>query len=124
MNKIKKNKRTKKVLFIRSKKGHTRYELLLLRTNCNIYAYIIDMEVKKVLFSVSTLSSVVKEKISSTKSKASNKSGAEIVGQTLAERYIKEGLENLPYINIASYKYHGRVKALVEMFVSVMNKKI
>jgi ribosomal protein L18 len=117
MKNLRKKKREKKIKFIRAKSNNAKYELLLYRSNMNIFAHIFDIVNKRTLTTVSTKTKQVKEKFSK-ESKSTNKNGAEIVGKLLAEKCKEIKLPVMPFINVASYKYHGRVKSLVDAFVS------
>ena len=106
------SKRKKKIISIRSKFGRKEtHELLLFRSNENIYGYISSLSDGKVLFSVSTLT-IRKE--GQKKGKDGKIGDARSVGSIIGQRCKKLGIK--PAINIAQYKYHGRVSSLVEAF--------
>lgn len=99
--------------------------LAIYRSNCHIYAQIIDAEGSKVLASASTVESV-KEKSkdkaaakSKTKTKAQervyggNIQAATLVGKNIAEKAKSLGIQNVAF-DRSGFKYHGRVKALAE----------
>ena len=121
MNSSRKEKRVKKIKFIRTKAADTRYELMLFRSNANICVSIFDTVEKKTLTTISTLTKQIREQFSKT-IKSSNKLGAELVGKILSEKCIEMKISSTPFVNVASYKYHGRVKSLVESFMSNFKK--
>jgi large subunit ribosomal protein L18 len=79
------------------------------RSNCHIYAQVIDAAGAKILASAS---SVEKELRGGLKSGGNVKAAAE-VGRRIAERAKKLGIEAVAF-DRAGYKFHGRVKALAE----------
>ncbi|MBQ9266775.1 MAG: 50S ribosomal protein L18 [Clostridia bacterium] len=80
--------------------------LCVFRSNKGIYAQIIDDTVGKTLVSASTLDKEVK-------TKASNIEAAKEVGELVAKRAKKAGIENVVF-DRGGYIYHGKVKALAE----------
>ncbi len=80
--------------------------LCVFRSNKGIYAQIIDDTVGKTLVSASTLDKEVK-------TKASNVEAAKEVGELVAKRAVKAGIENVVF-DRGGYIYHGKVKALAE----------
>ncbi len=104
---VRRTKRARKIIVRRSKFGrNATHELLIHRTNLHIYAYVIDMSSSKVMFSCS----------SNTKESrvGSNVELAKKVGINVATKCKELKIE--PVVNIAEYRFHGRVKALVDMF--------
>ena len=80
--------------------------LCVFRSNKGVYAQIIDDTVGKTLAAASTLDKEVK-------TKASNIEAAKEVGELIAKRAIKAGIENVVF-DRGGYIYHGKVKALAE----------
>ena len=80
--------------------------LCVFRSNKGIYAQIIDDTVGKTLAAASTLDKEVK-------TKASNIEAAKEVGELIAKRAKKAGIENVVF-DRGGYIYHGKVKALAE----------
>jgi large subunit ribosomal protein L18 len=77
------------------------------RSNCHIYAQVIDAGGAKVLASASTVEPEVRANV---KYGGNVKAAAE-VGRRIAERAKKLGIETVAF-DRAGYKFHGRVKAL------------
>ena len=91
------------------KKGETKLRLSVLRSSKNIYAQLIDDQKGSTLVAASSLDKDLKAVIKS----GNDKSAAEAVGKLVAERALKEGLNNVVF-DRGGYRYHGRVKALAE----------
>ena len=79
------------------------------RTNSHIYAQLTSANGDKVL---ATASSVEKDLRGSLKH-GGNRKAAEAVGQRIAEKAKKAGIEAVAF-DRAGYRYHGRVKALAD----------
>lgn len=79
------------------------------RSNCHIYAQVIDRDGAKVLASASSIEREMREKL---KNGGTVQAAAEI-GKRIAERAKQLGIETVAF-DRAGYKYHGRVKALAE----------
>ena len=79
------------------------------RTNSHIYAQIIAPDGGQVLASASTLEKEVRGKVAN----GGNVKAAEVVGQRIAEKAKRAGLESVAF-DRSGYRYHGRVKALAE----------
>jgi large subunit ribosomal protein L18 len=79
------------------------------RSNCHIYAQVIDATGKKVLASASTLERDVR----AAQPKGSGVGAATAVGKRIAEKAKQLGIESVAF-DRAGYKFHGRVKALAE----------
>ena len=111
----KKIKRRKKIILRRSKFGSkVTHELLIHKTNKNIYAYVSNLSTFSVIATVSSLSLKDDER--------KGLSGTEIaakVGQMAVDKCKKLSLKPITEVsvNIAECKYIGRVKALVDNFV-------
>lgn len=83
--------------------------LLVHRTNCHIYAQIIDASGGKVLASASTLETEVRKDLPN----GGNKDAAALVGKRIAEKAKVAGVETVAF-DRSGFHYHGRVKALAE----------
>ncbi|MEO1766378.1 50S ribosomal protein L18 [Thiobacter aerophilum] len=79
------------------------------RTNCHIYAQIIDPSGGKVLASASTLDKGLRSELSN----GGNIAAAARVGKLIAERAKRLGIEKVAF-DRSGFRYHGRVKALAE----------
>jgi large subunit ribosomal protein L18 len=79
------------------------------RSNCHIYAQIIDATGSKVLASASTLETELRKDVPN----GGNVGAAQVVGKRIAERAKGLGIEKVAF-DRGGYRYHGRVKALAE----------
>jgi large subunit ribosomal protein L18 len=79
------------------------------RTNGHIYAQITTPTGDKVLAAASS----VEKEVRSQLKHGSTRKAAEVVGQRIAEKAKKAGIESVAF-DRAGYRYHGRVKALAE----------
>jgi large subunit ribosomal protein L18 len=83
--------------------------LVVYKSNCHIYAQLIDETGAKVIAAVSSLSKdLVKDKIN-----GGNISGAKLVGKVIAEKSVAAGVKEIAF-DRSGFKYHGRIKALAE----------
>ena len=83
-----------------------RPRLCVFRSECNIYAQIIDDVAGNTLCAASSV-----EK--GFEGSGSNKAGARKVGQMVAERALAKGIEEVVF-DRGGYVYHGRVQELAE----------
>ena len=83
--------------------------LVVFKSNCNIYAQIIDETGSKVLAHASTL---VKDINSSIKN-GGNVEAAKIVGKQIAEKALASGIKEVAF-DRSGFKYHGRIQALAD----------
>lgn len=83
--------------------------LVVYKSNCNIYAQIIDETGSKVLASASTLA----KDIGSTIKNGGNIDAAKLVGKHIAQKALASGIKDVAF-DRAGFKYHGRVKALAD----------
>jgi large subunit ribosomal protein L18 len=83
--------------------------LVVSRSNCHIYAQILDPAGNKVLASASTLEAEVRKDLKN----GGNKAAAAIVGKRIADRAKALGIESIAF-DRSGFKYHGRVQALAE----------
>jgi large subunit ribosomal protein L18 len=79
------------------------------RSNCHIYAQVIDATGVKVLASAST----VEKEVRAAQAKGGSVQAAAEVGKRIAQKAKQLGIESIAF-DRAGYKYHGRVKALAE----------
>lgn len=79
------------------------------RTNCHMYAQIIDASGGKVLASASTVEADVRKELSN----GGNATAAAIVGKRIAEKAKSLGIEKVAF-DRSGFRYHGRVKSLAE----------
>ncbi len=85
------------------------YRLTVHRTPRHIYAQVLTHDSSKVIAAASTLDPEVKKALSAT----GNKAAAELVGKTVAERNVKNGVTEVAF-DRSGFSYHGRVKALAD----------
>ena len=83
--------------------------LVVSRSNCHIYAQIVDPAGDKVLASASTLEAEVRKDVKN----GGNKAAAAIVGKRIADRAKALGIESVAF-DRSGYRYHGRVQALAD----------
>ena len=84
--------------------------LVIYRSNTNIYAQLVDDEKNVTVFSASSIDKSIKKSID----KAVNKiEKSKIVGEYLAEKIKGAKIDKLIF-DRNGYKYHGRVKALID----------
>ncbi|MCC6533857.1 MAG: 50S ribosomal protein L18 [Burkholderiales bacterium] len=79
------------------------------RSNCHIYAQVIDPSGRKVLAAASTVEREVRE----AQPKGGSVGAAAEVGKRIAQKAKQLGIEAIAF-DRSGYKYHGRVKALAE----------
>ncbi len=117
MKKNKEERRKKRHLRIRKKVSgtSTKPRLVVYRSEKHIYASLVNDEETpcKVLMTVSTLSKEFKKFSEEKNVKSYTKEAAKIVGQLIAERAKKEGIEKVVF-DRGGYKYTGRVKELAD----------
>lgn len=100
--------RTRRHARVRTKVSGTaeRPRLCVYRSNCNLYAQIIDDVAGNTIVSASTLDKEVK-------TKKSNVEAAKEVGALIAKRATAKNIKTVVY-DRSGYIYHGVVKALAE----------
>ncbi len=79
------------------------------RTNCHIYAQIIDASGGKVLASASTVEKTLRGELPN----GGNVDSAVAVGKRIAEKAKGLGIEKVAF-DRSGFRYHGRVKALAD----------
>ena len=90
-----------------------RMRLNVFRSSKHIYAQVIDDDAGRTLASASTVDTALKSQLQKT----SDCSAAQLVGKSLAERCKAKDIDVLYFDRISgahTYKYHGRVKSLVD----------
>ena len=85
------------------------HRLCVHRTPRHIYAQVISADGATVLASASTLDAEVKRSLSY----GGNVRAARLVGQVVAERALKAGIDRVAF-DRSGFRYHGRVKVLAE----------
>ena len=83
--------------------------LSVFRTNCHMYAQIIDASGGKVLASASTVEAEVRKELSN----GGNSAAAAIVGKRIADKAKSLGIEKVAF-DRSGFRYHGRVKSLAD----------
>ena len=83
--------------------------LSVLRTNCHIYAQIIDDTSKKTLFAASDL--VPKKGAPADAPKGKKQDRAKQVGVLVAKKCLEKGIAQVVF-DRAGYRYHGRVSSV------------
>jgi large subunit ribosomal protein L18 len=83
--------------------------LTVFRSNCHIYAQVIDPSGSKVLVSASTAEKDLKGELAN----GGNVAAAAAVGKRIAEKAKQAGIEQVAF-DRAGYRYHGRIKALAD----------
>lgn len=89
--------------------GQGMHRLCVHRTSRHIYAQIISADGARVLASASTLDAEVKQ----SAGYGGNVPAARLVGQVVAERALKAGVEQVAF-DRSGFRYHGRVRVLAE----------
>lgn len=83
--------------------------LVVYKSNCNIYAQIVDETSNNVLVSASTLS----KDVASAVKNGGNIEAAKVIGKIIAEKATQSGIKEVAF-DRSGFKYHGRVKALAD----------
>lgn len=86
-----------------------RPRLCIYRSNKHIYAQIVDDSQAHTLVAASSLDAELTDKLKKTW----NRSSAEAVGELVAKRAIKKGIQAVVF-DRGGYIYHGRVAAVAE----------
>jgi large subunit ribosomal protein L18 len=89
-----------------------RPRLTVFRSVAHIYTQAVDDTTGRTLATASTVEPSVKAKMGE-KVRGGNKAGAELIGQTIAERLIEKGLKQVVF-DRNGFLYHGRVRAVAE----------
>lgn len=105
------SKRKKAILRIRSGVGkNAHFEILFLKTNLNLYVQLVDLKSKITICSLSTTSFIKKN------TNGRSIQNATILGEKFAKKCLENKINELPYLNRASYLYHGIVDAFYVSF--------
>ena len=89
-----------------------RPRLTVYRSTAHIYVQVVDDMTGKTVASAGTTEAAVKSALKG-KTRGSNKAGAELVGQTIAERLKDKGITKVVF-DRNGYLYHGRVQAVAD----------
>jgi large subunit ribosomal protein L18 len=89
-----------------------RPRLSVFRSVAHMYVQAVDDATGNTVASASTVDPAVKAKMGE-KARGGNVAGAELIGQTIAERLIAKGLKKAVF-DRNGFLYHGRVKAVAE----------
>jgi large subunit ribosomal protein L18 len=89
-----------------------RPRLTVFRSVTHIYVQAVDDTTGQTVASAGTVEPAVKAKMD-VKTRGGNKAGAELIGQTIAERLIAKGLKQVVF-DRNGFLYHGRVRAVAE----------
>ena len=86
-----------------------RPRLTVFRSSKHIYAQVIDDTKGRTIVAASSIEKTMRE----TKKTGANKDAAKVVGKTLAERALQQGIKEVVF-DRGGYLYHGRIKALAD----------
>jgi len=89
-----------------------RPRLTVYRSLTHIYVQVIDDMTGKTLASAATTEATVKSGLKG-KTRGSNKGGAELIGQTIAQRLKDKGITKVVF-DRNGYLYHGRIQAVAD----------
>ena len=89
-----------------------RPRLTVFRSQTHIYVQVIDDMTGKTVASAATTEAALKTGLKG-KTRGSNKAGAELIGQTIAERLKDKGITKVVF-DRNGYLYHGRVQAVAD----------
>jgi large subunit ribosomal protein L18 len=89
-----------------------RPRLSVFRSVAHVYVQAIDDATGRTIATASSLEPAVKAKMDG-KTRGGNRAGAELVGQTIAERLAAKGLKQVVF-DRNGFLYHGRVRAVAE----------
>jgi large subunit ribosomal protein L18 len=89
-----------------------RPRLSVFRSVAHMYVQAVDDATGTTVAAASTVEPAIKAKMG-TKVRGGNIAGAQLIGQTIAERLIAKGLK-LAVFDRNGFLYHGRVKAVAE----------
>jgi large subunit ribosomal protein L18 len=89
-----------------------RPRLSVFRSVAHVYVQAIDDATGRTIAAASSVEPTVKAKMDG-KTRGGNRAGAELVGQTIAERLAEKGLKQVVF-DRNGFLYHGRVRAVAE----------
>jgi large subunit ribosomal protein L18 len=89
-----------------------RPRLTVYRSLSHIYVQVIDDMTGKTVASAATTEAALKSGLKG-KTRGSNKAGAEVIGQTIAQRLKDKGITRVVF-DRNGYLYHGRIQAVAD----------
>ena len=89
-----------------------RPRLTVFRSQSHIYVRVIDDMTGRTLAAAATTEPSVKSGLTG-KTRGNNKAGAELIGQTIAQRLKDKGITKVVF-DRNGYLYHGRIQAVAE----------
>jgi large subunit ribosomal protein L18 len=89
-----------------------RPRLTVYRSLSHIYVQVIDDMTGKTVASAATTEAALKSGLKG-KTRGSNKAGAEVIGQTIAQRLKDKGITRVVFDH-NGYLYHGRIQAVAD----------
>jgi large subunit ribosomal protein L18 len=92
--------------------NESRPRLTVYRSLTHIYVQVIDDMTGKTLASAATTEAAVKSGLKG-KTRGSNKAGAELIGETIAQRLKDKGITKVVF-DRNGYLYHGRIQAVAD----------
>lgn len=111
MDKIYKRNRRKKSIRKKISGTSERPRMSIHKSNRNLFIQIVDDVEGKTICGISTLSKVLKDRLSSNTCK--NIKSAELIGQEIARVAVDKGVTKIAF-DRAGYKYHGVVKTIAD----------
>ncbi|AUR52840.1 MAG: 50S ribosomal protein L18 [Neisseriales bacterium] len=106
-NKVNRIRRARKTRLKIAELGVKR--LVVHKTNCHIYAQIIDETGSKVL----AVASTAQKALSGSVKNGGNIEAAKLIGKAIAEKATSAGIKEVAF-DRAGFKYHGRIKAVAD----------
>ena len=98
--------RSEKIRF-KLKKISDRNRLTVFRSNCHLYAQLIDDKKGVTIASSSSIEKSIKSK------NLNKKEVAELIGKEIAKKIISKGIKDVAF-DRGKYKYHGLIKIIAE----------
>ena len=89
-----------------------RPRLTVFRSQAHIYVQVIDDMTGRTVAAAATTEPAVKSGLTG-KTRGNNKAGAELIGQTIAQRLKDKGITKVVF-DRNGYLYHGRISALAD----------
>jgi large subunit ribosomal protein L18 len=89
-----------------------RPRLTVFRSVAHMYVQAVDDTTGRTIAAAGTVEPALKAKMDA-KARGGNRAGAELIGQTIAERLIAKGLKQVVF-DRNGFLYHGRVRAVAE----------
>jgi len=87
--------------------------LMVHRTNLHIYASVVSPDKSKILVSVSTLESEMRNQLTGKPGLGGNKEAASLVGEMVGKKAQEKGIKKVAF-DRSGFMFHGRVKALAD----------